>query len=319
MDEKKILIANVLSRKTKEDTAIADANHKWPVLHVPLLDQLPRSILSNILSFLPLEQLITLSAENKLLWRLIYAESARVGKLLEEQITTRFFEAIAEGNEEEVIFWLDAGFNPNACDKLGVGALQRACFFEKFDIAKQLIIRGANVRVENRQKQTPLHIAAQEGQEKIARLLVEKGAVVDARDAHEMTPFHHALVRKKGESTAKFLLSVGADPYAVTRERNTALHIVAHKKKGHPSMVKFLVQFGLNPLATNHKGKTPRKVVKNPTTLELLKTAEENAKFAAAQEKDDKFPFWASTAETKAWDNVNTTPTVEQPERPYHF
>jgi len=54
-----------------------------------------------------------------------------------------------------------------------------------------LIRRGANVNAKtDKKKVTPLHIASQNNKHKIAELLIQHGAVVDALSPAGFTPLH---------------------------------------------------------------------------------------------------------------------------------
>ena len=57
-------------------------------------------------------------------------------------------------------------------------------------IAKLLIANGADIKSQNRQKFTPLHLASNYGYYKIAKLLIEKGADLNAKTDRGLTPLH---------------------------------------------------------------------------------------------------------------------------------
>jgi ankyrin repeat protein len=67
-------------------------------------------------------------------------------------------------------------------------------------------------------KATPLHHACGRGDELIAKLLLERGADVNALDEHGMSALHVATLNGKGD-VAKLLLSHGAS----TRQRDVSL------------------------------------------------------------------------------------------------
>ncbi len=73
---------------------------------------------------------------------------------------------------------------------------------------------SASVRDEL-SEDTPLHIAAYEGQDGIAQLLLELGAPVDARNGNSETPLHVSARRGKVE-VCKVLLDNNADVNATT-------------------------------------------------------------------------------------------------------
>jgi len=63
------------------------------------------------------------------------------------------------------------------------------------DIAALLVEQGADVSQRNNARQTPLHLAAEQGYNKIARMLIERGADVNAVDSSGWTPLHRAVQR----------------------------------------------------------------------------------------------------------------------------
>lgn len=76
---------------------------------------------------------------------------------------------------------------------------------EMLSYAKQFF----SINISNRGGQTPLHQAAMNGHEDVVRLLLEKGAVMEAEDSHSHTPLH--LAAENGHMTiVKLLLAAGA-------------------------------------------------------------------------------------------------------------
>jgi ankyrin repeat protein len=93
-----------------------------------------------------------------------------------------------------------------------------AAFKRNRPAAEALVARGAAV---NRPGWTPLHYAAASGDEDIARLLIKRGAKVDA-----LSP------RASGAYTPLMMAA----------------------REGHPDMVSFLTSQGANPKLTNTEG-----------------------------------------------------------------
>jgi ankyrin repeat protein len=110
------------------------------------------------------------------------------------------------GNLEIVKFLLDSGADINAISKNGFSAtpLQGAAAFQKIDLARLLIARGANVNCRGQEGVTPLHEVAGNGELEFARLLLEHGANINAKEDHGKTPLTIALEYKQTEM-AKFL------------------------------------------------------------------------------------------------------------------
>jgi ankyrin repeat protein len=79
---------------------------------------------------------------------------------------------------------------------------------------------------------TCLHFATQEGHTEIAKLLIEKGAGVNAKDKYnENTPLHMA-VQEGYTEIAKLLIEKGADVNTLNKDGNTPLHIAINKVGG---------------------------------------------------------------------------------------
>lgn len=67
-------------------------------------------------------------------------------------------------------------------------ALHYAAFYGHADVARALILAGANVCSRGGGNSTPLHFAAWGGNKRVVRLLLEYGADVEARDTEGNTP-----------------------------------------------------------------------------------------------------------------------------------
>jgi len=103
------------------------------------------------------------------------------------------------------------------------------------DMVKVLLARGAVVQARNRRGATPLHYAADargaaEAQALTIATLVKAGADVHARDKSGTAPLHRA-VRTRGVSAVKALLDGGADAKLPNGSGSTPLDL-AHKTTG---------------------------------------------------------------------------------------
>jgi ankyrin repeat protein len=108
---------------------------------------------------------------------------------------------------------LNFGANPRLTTSNGESALTLACMQENVEICERLIIAKANVNELDHHQRTPLLKAARHnGSSDILRLLLKHGAKPDIADEEGNTPLHFAAQRGTQE-LAKFLLTLGANPY----------------------------------------------------------------------------------------------------------
>jgi ankyrin repeat protein len=108
---------------------------------------------------------------------------------------------------------LDAGAKIEAADPIGFTPLMEAARDGKVQAAVALIARGANVRQRARAnglELAPLHLATASGHEDLVRLLVERGADIDARDSEQATALIWATNQQP--KVALLLVRMGADP-----------------------------------------------------------------------------------------------------------
>ena len=109
--------------------------------------------------------------------------------------------------------------------------------------ARVLLNRGAFIEAKDGKGQTALHLAATNGHDPVAGLLIDRGADMEARDEKDQTPLHLAAV-KGHEPAAGLLIDRGADKEAEDREDQTALHLAA--ANGHNPVIELLVDRGAN-------------------------------------------------------------------------
>ena len=108
---------------------------------------------------------------------------------------------------------------------------------------------------------TALHFACYFGQPEAARLLIEKGAVVDAVSSNPMKlmPLHSAASVRNLEA-ARLLLENGAPVNA--RQQGGWVPIHAAAQNGDRAMVELLLKHGANTRLANDEGKTPAMVAR---------------------------------------------------------
>ena len=129
---------------------------------------------------------------------------------------------------------------------------------------------------------TPLHLAVQRDLE-IVKLLVDKGADVNAKDSNESTPIIWALM---GGTTSNleilaFLVKKGADVNSADVRLNTPLHRASSNE--NPKAIRFLLEHGAKATNQNLNGKVPADLGKAAS-----KAAFEEYKEWMAQRVEDK-------------------------------
>lgn len=119
--------------------------------------------------------------------------------------------AVFFGHPETVAALLAEGADVNAITKeaMKVTPLASAAAARQIGIARMLIARGANVNAQAENNLTPLHEAAANGDIELATLLLEHGANINCQTRDGRTPLAFAFERNRTEM-AEFLGKRGA-------------------------------------------------------------------------------------------------------------
>lgn len=121
----------------------------------------------------------------------------------------------------------------------GKTPLHIACQNNNKDIIRLLLKYGANIDEQDIDLNTPLHIACQNNQHDIVNILLENKANINAKNKESWTPLH--IVCKQGNTLiAEELLRNEANIRLKTKSYETALHIAC--KKGQNEIVKDLLK-----------------------------------------------------------------------------
>lgn len=97
-----------------------------------------------------------------------------------------------------------------------------ACAHAKYDVAKYLISKGANVNACDQFKWTPLHHASHAGQQDIVELLVESGAEIDAAAINGATPLMRAIESCR-PGCVEYLIKAGAKVQIQNKQEKNAM------------------------------------------------------------------------------------------------
>jgi ankyrin repeat protein len=163
-------------------------------------------------------------------------DTAARDAVLAERGPEDVFEAAAVGDVARLAALLDEDpARAGAFAEDGFTALHLAAFFRQAGALRLLLERGAPVDAvaTNPMRVRPLHSAAASGETEAGRLLVEAGADVHARQQGGYTPLH--AVAQHGDAVAvDLLLGAGADPVAANDEGRTAADLA--REAGHEGL-----------------------------------------------------------------------------------
>ena len=138
---------------------------------------------------------------------------------------------------------------------IGWTALLRAATKGQEAMVRLLIEKGADVEARSPNNGTPLTCAAERHCEAIVEVLLKSGASVNAGDDFGWKPLHWVMVNRGGEGVAQMLLTHGADINARCLYRKSPLHHAI--EKGNDSMVSFLLGAGVDFEARDIAERTP--------------------------------------------------------------
>jgi ankyrin repeat protein len=155
---------------------------------------------------------------------------------------------------------LERGADVNSQNDEGLTPLQRAPQVQregKPDIMQLLLDYGANVNVDDKHRNTPLHFAASEGHFEAARMLLERGADVNSQNDKGLTPLLQASQgRREGHrDIMRLLLDYGANVNMHDKHRNNPLHFAV--SEGHFEVARMLLERGADVNSKNDEGLTP--------------------------------------------------------------
>ncbi|MDQ7826852.1 MAG: ankyrin repeat domain-containing protein [Candidatus Eremiobacteraeota bacterium] len=152
------------------------------------------------------------------------------------------------GMTEMIELLLASGIDVKTVNRLGETALHlaRTC-----SIARLLIEKGASINARSVKGETPLFEALRYGQRDMVELLIKRGADVNARNARGSTPLHRAARMGSGE-LAELLLRYRAEVNMRDCEGRTPLHLVESRE-----MAALLIAYRAEVNARDMNGWTP--------------------------------------------------------------
>jgi ankyrin repeat protein len=184
-------------------------------------------------------------------------------------------------NSQAIKHYIEADGNPNLQVTLSsadsseglsvVSLLSCAAEYGDSRLVELLISKGANVNIRDRTStKTPLHNVRSD---EVAKFLIAKGAIVDAKTSDGVTP----LFRARSYEIAELLINQGANVKATDARGQTPLHWIAggqtindEYKQIKLRVSQLLLSRGANANAQDTKGSTPLHEVVAPEIAELL-------------------------------------------------
>lgn len=123
-----------------------------------------------------------------------------------------------------------------------------------------LLKYNPDLEIRDLEGRTALMMAAANGYETTARMLLARGANVHAKDTYERTALHHAT-QCEGETMLRLLLEAGADPNTTNQAGRAALHeaMMAYTNFPRPleTKVRLLLEYGARVDQRGAMGVTP--------------------------------------------------------------
>jgi ankyrin repeat protein len=184
-----------------------------------------------------------------------------------------------QDNPELVKAMLEHGANPYSIDEDGDTILFNACFCNHANSIRVLLEHHVNPNVKGKDGRTPLYSA----DNNCARLLIEYGADVNARDDTRSTPEMSA----KTLATYQLLFDHNADLNARNNDGETDLILSArYNFQGrYNDIVRFMLQHGANVSIKDHTGKSALDYAKDSKEKDLISLLEAALKKEQAEHK----------------------------------
>ncbi|XP_062566082.1 uncharacterized protein LOC134228439 [Saccostrea cucullata] len=182
-------------------------------------------------------------------------------------------------------------FNEGICSQNDVNAfvyftyqsvtpLTAACKFGHIDIVKLLIEKGANVNLPDKNGNTPLIESCCNGHDQIAKVLIENGANLEERCCLDL--FHY-----------DYILDTYYDE--VGKEGWSALWWAC--KRGHSSIVSYLLEKGASINNTNKAGKTPLWAAIQRGKFDIVALLVEKGIGVNETDRNGRTPIWWASHE----------------------
>jgi len=179
--------------------------------------------------------------------------------------------AAREGDKAKVVEALAGGGKLKSREGMtGWTALHWTALRDYADIARLLLTKGAKVDAQDKRHRTPLHFAAEKGHADLVNILLDHGADANAEcKPHGETPFFEAANEHR-LGIAKILLEHGANPN-VREKRFGGFLLLYMACRNNEEMLRLLLEHGADVKVANNEGQTALfEAVEFPAIVRLL-------------------------------------------------
>jgi ankyrin repeat protein len=199
----------------------------------------------------------------------------------------------------------------DASDIYGKTALHLAMLWPDGKVAQMLIECTIAINGRDKDGWTPLHYAMYDGDHKsreflhCVRLLLDRGADVEAQNNHGSTPLHLAASRMSQE-TVQLLIEFSANINLRNNKGQTALHNAL--QRGHLGIMQLILNHGADVDALDNDGSTLLHLAISEASMEAvqlllehganIKLQNDMGQTLLHQVLESGFPFWAQYLET---------------------
>jgi uncharacterized protein len=164
--------------------------------------------------------------------------------------------AVIMGLAASVDILLDAGALREARDRDNMTPLLNAVYYSQLGPLKILLDKGANINATGGPiSDTPLHVAVTNGQYEVIRILLGRGADVNAM-SNAGTPIFYSAIQGDRRS-AKVLLDAGANPNLKSDEDDAVTPLIAAATENKLDIVELLKRYGAKVEEPGQDGTTP--------------------------------------------------------------
>ena len=197
----------------------------------------------------------------EIIWRSasLHAKNAEVlegitsSKTAYGSVQDQFLGAIDHNELGDLKTWLAKGASISQTDRYGDTPLTRAFSSGRLEISNQLLNAGASLNKD--QASNALMVTSRKGYNALTKLLILKGADVNAKDKIFNISALEGAVQAGQIETVRLLLTSGADINTKDGLNETSLWLAANYDM--PQMVKMLLDLGADKNIKNIDGKTP--------------------------------------------------------------